>query len=162
MMEDVIANLAISDTHKEIIDSIASVLHENWLIGYRATYGDTPRMKPVSDSPDKVDIAVEWSILHPEWKVTNLKAARFIITMLLMYPHDITQREHLSAIIHEHYLVLNPYELGGTLDNWYYDLSEIQKDKDRANYDIAVEAILNAPQIRKSYDDTINEEVIEP
>lgn len=56
-----------------VVDSFAALAHEHWRKSLAASGHLGPRMKKAGDGSD-VDINVEWTVLHPDWKKENLAA----------------------------------------------------------------------------------------
>lgn len=126
------ANKITNKQRSNAIQKFASNAHEEWRNNYQAQNGDKPRIK---DNPDgtKGDINVPFNKLHPHWQKENLAAGAAAHQAVTKYSND---REAGAEHIHNEWMKRNPK------GDWnahqhvpYKELSNDEKDKDRAHYD---------------------------
>lgn len=131
---------------------LGGMLHENWRherLQADGTY--EPRIKSTSDqtwiskhSTDQVDIAnTDYSELPEDWQKENKAAADFIVKEFVEKGHVINMSdkkavEEVGDKIHTAWLSRNAWAKGSELDVPFRDLSTEEKDKDIAQYKIAL------------------------
>ena len=131
----------------EIVDELASVFHNEWLSLIRDKYErdgrprDEKRWRPVKakvkveDTRESingnVNINVEWSQLHPEYKKENLDAAYSAIKAYLNHP-SIDDINKAASELHDDWMARNPKATHNEhLHYNYFLLDDHEQDKDR-------------------------------
>jgi len=117
-------------------------------------YDYSPRMKKSKDpewtekhGTDDVDIAnTKFAALPSNWKYENLEAAKVAIDLVFDYViawKEITDEifEEMAAVVHDKWLERNPWEKDGKLWVPYDQLSDDEKEKDRAHVRQAIAKI---------------------
>lgn len=117
------------------IDAFAARSHDAWrrrLLKTNPKQRNKPRMRLRGDL--MVDVNQPWSKLHPSAKADNLGAARDAYDAVQKHPRD---REAAAAYVHKCWIRRNKNDPNQPRDLFkpYGQLSEIEKEKDRAHVD---------------------------
>lgn len=129
------------------VDYFAGRSHDAWrkqLLKTNPEQKGQPRMRLRGGI--MVDINQPWSKLHPNAKGDNKIAARDAYAAVMKFPND---REAASIEVHKAWIARNKHDksLDKALFKSYAQLSEVEKDKDRAHVDNMKKAIA---AVRKS------------
>ncbi|UPT61241.1 MAG: hypothetical protein M0D54_12395 [Hyphomonadaceae bacterium JAD_PAG50586_4] len=129
------------------VDYFAGRSHDAWrkrLLKTNPEQKGQPRMRMRGGT--MVDINQPWSKLHPNAKADNTVAARDAYAAVMKFPND---REAASIEVHKAWIARNKHDksLDKALFKPYAQLSEVEKDKDRAHVDNMKAAIA---AVRKS------------
>lgn len=127
--------MAANDTLEAAVDYFASRSHDAWrkqFIKANPREAKRPRMRLRGGK--MVDINQPWKTLDPAAKKDNKQAAYDAHEAVARFPHD---RERAAAYVHRCWIRRNRKDPSQpkTLFKPYKDLSEIEKDKDRAHVD---------------------------
>lgn len=136
----------------ELIEKVATELHEQWRADYRNLNGDAPRIKETGDTDwisangtDRVDIAAaEFAELPADWQAENRQAAQTLVSYLEEHADadelrgDPAARAAAGAHIHTAWLGRNPWARGGELDAPFDRLPNSERAKDLAQLDLAL------------------------
>jgi len=126
------ANKVTNKNASTFIRTFASNAHEAWRKEYQEKNGNTPRIKKNSDGSEG-DINVPFHKLHPDWQKENLAAGKAALEAVKKHPDD---REAASEHIHNEWMKRNPKgDWNASQHVPYKELSDEEKDKDRAHYD---------------------------
>lgn len=117
------------------VDYFAGRSHDAWrkqLLKTNPEQKGQPRMRMRGGI--MVDINQPWSKLHANAKADNKNAARDAYAAVMKFPND---REAASIEVHKAWIARNKHDksLEKALFKPYAQLSEIEKDKDRAHVD---------------------------
>jgi hypothetical protein len=123
------------------VDYFAGRSHDAWrkqLLKTNPEQKGQPRMR--TRGGIMVDINQPWSKLHPNAKADNKVAARDAYAAVMKFPND---REAASIEVHKAWIARNKHDksLDKALFKPYAQLSEVEKDKDRAHVDNMKKAI---------------------
>ena len=129
------------------VDYFAGRSHDAWrkqLLKTNPEQKGQPRMR--TRGGIMVDINQPWSKLHANAKADNKNAARDAYAAVMKFPND---REAASIEVHKAWIARNKHDksLDKALFKPYAQLSEVEKDKDRAHVDNMKAAIA---AVRKS------------
>lgn len=129
------------------VDFFAGRSHDAWrkqLLKTNPEQKGQPRMRMRGGI--MVDINQPWSKLHPNAKADNKIAARDAYAAVMKFPND---REAASIEVHKAWIARNKHDksVDKALFKSYAQLSEVEKDKDRAHVDNMKKAIA---AVRKS------------
>src|SRR5690606_23126471 len=123
------------------VDYFAGRSHDAWrkqLLKTNPEQKGKPRMRQRGGI--MVDINQPWSKLHANAKADNKNAARDAYAAVMKFPND---REAAAIEVHKAWIARNKHDksLDKALFKPYAQLSEVEKDKDRAHVDNMKKAI---------------------
>jgi hypothetical protein len=131
------------NSRDDLIAAVASAAHEDWRTQYKATNGDTPRVKKTKDTAfnergiTEVDIAaLSYSELPSDWQAENKAGATCAVDCVLAALEagrelDDSFIEEASATQHDDWLTRNGEWAPDEQKRPYSELSEDDKEKDR-------------------------------
>jgi hypothetical protein len=123
------------------VDYFAGRSHDAWrkqLLRTNPEQRGKPRMRERGGV--MVDVNQPWSKLHPKAKADNMVAAREAYAAVKRFPND---REAASDLVHKAWIRRNKADKSQPKELFkpYAQLSEVEKDKDRAHVDNMKKAI---------------------
>lgn len=139
------------DRGAEVITELfAARMHDAWrrqLLKTNPEQRGQPRMRVRGGI--MVDINQPWPRLHPNAKADNRQAAEDAYAAVSKFPND---REAAAEHVHKCWIKRNKHDksLAKELFKPYRQLSEVEKDKDRAHVDMMQKAIASVPKTSKA------------